>query len=91
KIPYHTSIISGWGWVNELLHGHPDRIHSELGVCKHIFYALVDSLECQGLSVSHQGVMVEEQLAIFLYMSVTGLSVRHVGERFQCSNETISQ
>ncbi|KIM57747.1 hypothetical protein SCLCIDRAFT_129664, partial [Scleroderma citrinum Foug A] len=32
---------------------------------------------------------VEEQLAIFLYTAVTGLSSRHVSERFQCSNETI--
>ncbi|KAF8585608.1 hypothetical protein K439DRAFT_1283568, partial [Ramaria rubella] len=65
--PYHTSILAGWGWVNKLLHGHPDCIRSEIEVHKHIFYALVDSLERQGLSVSWQGVMVEEQLAVFLY------------------------
>jgi hypothetical protein len=35
-------------------------------------------------------VGLDEQAAIFLYMCVTGLSVRHVGERFQHSNETIS-
>jgi hypothetical protein len=29
--------------------------------------------------------------AIFLYMCVTGLSVHHVGERFQRSNKTISK
>jgi transposase len=34
---------------------------------------------------------LEEQLAIFLYISVTGLTIRHVGERFQRSNETVSQ
>ena len=33
---------------------------------------------------------VEEQLAIFLYTSVTGLSLRHVSERFQRANETTS-
>jgi hypothetical protein len=34
--------------------------------------------------------MVEEQAAIFLYMSVTGLRCRHVGERFQHALGTIS-
>ncbi|KAJ7081525.1 hypothetical protein C8R44DRAFT_527075, partial [Mycena epipterygia] len=36
-------------------------------------------------------VTLEEQVAIFLYTCVTGLSIRHVGERFQRSNETISK
>ena len=36
-------------------------------------------------------VTLEEQLTIFLYTCVTGLSVRHVGERFQWSNGTISK
>ena len=36
-------------------------------------------------------VSLEEQLAIFLYTSVTGLTIQHVGERFQRSNETISK
>ncbi|KIN98454.1 hypothetical protein M404DRAFT_157497, partial [Pisolithus tinctorius Marx 270] len=35
-------------------------------------------------------VSLEEQLAIFLYMSVTGLTIRHIGEHSQQSNETIS-
>ncbi|KAK0440669.1 uncharacterized protein EV420DRAFT_1249896, partial [Desarmillaria tabescens] len=38
-----------------------------------------------------RNVFLEEQVAIFLYMCVTGLSVRHVGERFQRSNETIAK
>ncbi|KIN95067.1 hypothetical protein M404DRAFT_115192, partial [Pisolithus tinctorius Marx 270] len=36
-------------------------------------------------------VSLEEQLATFLYMSVTGLTIRHISEHFQWSNETISQ
>ena len=35
-------------------------------------------------------VTLEEQLAIFLYTCVTGLTVRHVGKRFQRSSSTIS-
>ncbi|KAJ8593508.1 hypothetical protein M405DRAFT_721598, partial [Rhizopogon salebrosus TDB-379] len=34
---------------------------------------------------------VEEQLGIFLYTCVTGLSLRLVGERFQCSPDTITR
>ncbi|KIK20011.1 hypothetical protein PISMIDRAFT_72677, partial [Pisolithus microcarpus 441] len=35
-------------------------------------------------------ILLEEQVTIFLYMGVTGLSIQHVGEWFQCSNATIS-
>jgi hypothetical protein len=90
KTPYHTSALSGEGWVRELLTGHPERIRCELGVHKHVFHALVDSLLALGVTPSRH-LTVEEQLAIFLYRCVTGLSVRHVGERFQRSNESISQ
>ena len=36
-------------------------------------------------------VQLEEQLAIYLYMSITGLNIWHTGECFQCPNETISK
>ncbi|KIM64947.1 hypothetical protein SCLCIDRAFT_1164605, partial [Scleroderma citrinum Foug A] len=35
-------------------------------------------------------ISLEEQLAIFLYICVTGLPIRHIGERFQRSNDMIS-
>ncbi|THV04200.1 hypothetical protein K435DRAFT_577361, partial [Dendrothele bispora CBS 962.96] len=38
-----------------------------------------------------RGITLEEKVAIFLYASVTGLNIRHTGERFQRSNETISK
>lgn len=88
RMDYHTSILSGYGWVLELLTGHPDRIRCELGVRAHVFEALLAHLRAMGYSDS-RGITLEEQLAIFLYGSVTGLSVRHLGERFQRSNETI--
>ena len=89
RIPYHTSALSGHAWVLELLNGHPDRIKNELGMRKHVFHTLVAALRASGLQDSRY-IMLEEKLAIFLYMSVTGLRIRHVGERFQHSNETIS-
>ena len=44
KEPYHTSILSGYAWVQELLHGHPERIRTELGVHKEVFNALIEEL-----------------------------------------------
>ena len=88
--PYHTSILTGDAWVVELLTGHPERIRCELGVHRQVFLERVSVLRRMGHSNSRL-VSLEEQLAIFLYTCVTGLTVRHVGERFQRSNETISR
>ena len=88
--PYHTSILSGHEWVMELLTGHPERIHCELGMHAHVFKQLILELRDLGHTNS-KFVSLEEQLAIFLYCCVTGLSIRHVGERFQRSNDTISR
>jgi hypothetical protein len=90
RLPYHTSILTGEGWVMELLAGHPERIRCELGVHCHVFLQLIQELRQLGHDRSKY-VSLEEQLAIFLYISVTGLTIRHVGERFQRSNETISR
>lgn len=88
--PYHTSALTGQAWVLELMTGHPGRIRCELGVSAQVFSALVAYLQEIGITRSKH-VSLEEQLAIFLYISVTGLTIRHVGERFQRSNETISK
>jgi hypothetical protein len=87
--PYHTLILTGDAWVIELLVGHLERIRCELGVHRHVFIELVSVLHELGHSNS-RFVSLEEQLAIFLYASVTGLTIQHVEERFQRSNETIS-
>ena len=82
SLPYHTSILSGHGWVLELCNGHPERICMELGVCKEVFQILLEELrQCSYLH--SRFVMLEEQLAIFLYICITGLTIRHVGEHFQ--------
>ena len=90
KTPYHTSALTGAAWVCELLKGHPERIRNELGVHKHVFHALIKSLQSAGYTSSRY-VTLDEQLAIFLYTCVTGLSIRHVGERFQRATETVSR
>ena len=87
--PYHMSILSGHGWVMELLTGHPKHIHCELGMHAHVFEQLILELHDLGHTNSKY-VSLEEQLVIFLCCCVTGLSIRHIGERFQRSNGTIS-
>ena len=88
--PYHTSALLGEEWVMELITGHPERIRCELGVHVEVFQALIIELRTLGYTNSRY-VSLEEQLAIFLYSCVTGLTIRHVGERFQRSNDTISR
>ena len=91
RIPYHTSILTGEGWMLELLNGHPDRIKTSLGVSHDVFDGLTQVLVENGFKKSRRGLLVEEQLGIFLHTCVTGLSMRHVGERFQHSPTTISK
>ena len=58
-------------------------MHAEL------FKELVTIL--RGYSHSNsQSVALEEQVAIFLYTSVTGLPSVHVGKQFQWSKDTVS-
>ena len=84
------SALSGADWVCKLLNGHLECIHNELGVHKHVFHGLIEELKVVGHGPS-QNVYLEEQLAIFLYTCVTGLSLHHVCERFQRSCDTVSR
>jgi len=90
-IPYHMSILTGEAWVYELMYGHPDRIQHNFGVDCDVFNALLRVLHCNRFFMSCNSVSVEEQLGIFLYTCVTGLSSHLVGERFQCSPDTVTR
>ena len=91
-IPYHTSILTGQAWMIELLNGHPDRIRLCLGVKHDVFDALIGTLKQHGhAAASRNGILLEEQLGIFLYTCVTGLSTGHIAERFQHSGGTITR
>ena len=87
KVPKHTGELSGQDWVNELLaiDAHPERIRRNLGLSRHVFYALLKLLEDVGGLAPTRYVSCEEQLAIFLYMVVHGASNRKAQERFQRS------
>ncbi|EGN97596.1 hypothetical protein SERLA73DRAFT_17451, partial [Serpula lacrymans var. lacrymans S7.3] len=65
-IPYHTSLLTEV-WVCELMNGHPDQIRHNLGVSLEVFKLLLTSLRQNGFTISRNGVVLEEQLAIFLY------------------------
>ena len=90
RTPYHTSILSSEAWVQELLTGHPMWIRNELGVYRQTFFTLVQTLQDFGIRSSRY-VTIEEQVTIFLYTVVTGLSSIHVGEHFQRSPSTIQK
>ena len=90
KIPYHNSALTSAAWVCELLTGHPKCICKELGVNKHIFQSLIIALQNAGHTPS-KFVSLEEQLAIFLYTCVIGLSLPHICEHFQQATETASK
>ncbi|KAH7905711.1 hypothetical protein BJ138DRAFT_1118224 [Hygrophoropsis aurantiaca] len=57
--PYHTSALSGYAWILELLEGHPGRIQCELGVHCHVFLQLINILEDAGYRGT-QSVMIED-------------------------------
>ena len=84
--PYHTSALYGQGWVLELLNGHPEHMHTELGVWVHVFRQMLTALQKAGIGLSKH-ISLEEKLAFFLYAAMMGLSIRHLGE----SNGTISR
>jgi hypothetical protein len=90
RTPFHTSALSGEAWVNELLTGHPQRIRSVLGISRSTFILLVKSLQALGVNSSRH-ISIEEQLSIFLYTVVTGMSCTQVSERFQHSPSTITK
>src|SRR5882724_11866739 len=89
--PYHTSILTGHMWVHELLHGNPRHIEDQLGMEKHVFHQLVRKLFTLTQAGHTRHVDLDEQVAIFLYIMVTNLSNRKVGECFQRSGDTISK
>ena len=82
KEPYYASVLTGEGWVQELLAGHPERFRNQLGMHKHVFVELLTQLHSElsmyyiELDTDPKSVSLAEQVAIFLYTCVTGLTIR---------------
>lgn len=79
--PYHTSALTGADWVIKLMAENPRHIQTELGVSHLVFVELLAEMTAMGLGGSRH-VTLQEQLAIFLYMSITGNTIWHTGEHF---------
>ncbi|KAE9388050.1 hypothetical protein BT96DRAFT_737037, partial [Gymnopus androsaceus JB14] len=46
--PYHTSLLSGSGWIEELLNGHQDRMKDNLATRPPLFCCLECNLIQKG-------------------------------------------
>ena len=44
KVSQHTSTLSGWDWLNELIPGHDGRFYNEMRMHKHVFWHLLSVL-----------------------------------------------
>src|ERR1700732_834623 len=48
RAPYHTSVLTGEGWIIELRTARPKRIQCELGVSSEVFILLIGELREMG-------------------------------------------
>ncbi|XP_073054722.1 uncharacterized protein [Primulina eburnea] len=89
--PARVMSPKGSGFMTEALNGHDDLFREMFRMDKHVFHKLSDTLRHRGMLRDTVGVMIEEQLAIFL--NVVGHNERNrvIQERFQHSGETISR
>lgn len=98
---YHNSITSQpshnvvspkrSGFMSEVLNGDDDVCREMLRMDRHVFHKLCDSLRKRAMLRDTPGVMIEEQLAIFLNIIGHNERNRVIQERFQHSGETISR
>ncbi|KAK9280578.1 hypothetical protein L1049_014272 [Liquidambar formosana] len=89
--PCRTSILTGYGFVREVLDGNPTRCYELFRMEKYVFHQLCSTLKRKNLLKNTKRMCVEEQLAILLLTIGYNESNRNTQERFQHSGETISQ
>lgn len=89
--PVRSSSPRGSSFMTEVLNGPDDVCREMFRMDKNVFQKLSDILRQRGMLRDTAGVMIEEQLAIFL--NVVGHNERNrvIQERFQHSGETISR
>lgn len=91
KQPRRSISPAGKGFMTEVLNGCDDYSREMLRMDKHVFLKLSESLRQRGMLRDTSGVMIEEQLAIFLNIVGHNERNRVIQERFQHSGETISR
>ncbi|XP_038705743.1 uncharacterized protein LOC120001469 isoform X2 [Tripterygium wilfordii] len=89
--PCISSSPSGSCFMAEVLEGHDSVCREMFRMDKHVFHRLCNTLRQRGMLRDTSGVMIEEQLAIFLNVIGHNERNRVIQERFQHSGETISR
>ncbi|XP_057984439.1 uncharacterized protein LOC110668288 isoform X5 [Hevea brasiliensis] len=83
--PRCSSSPSGSGFMTEVLEGHDDLCREMFRMDKRVFHKLCNNLRQRGMLRDTAGVMIEEQLAIFLNIIGHNERNRVIQERFQHS------
>ncbi|KAG5248605.1 nuclease HARBI [Salix suchowensis] len=89
--PRHSSLPYGSSFMSEVLNGPDDGCQEMFRMDKHVFHNLCGILRQRGMLRDTAGVMIEEQLSIFLNIIGHNERKRVIQERFQHSGETISR
>jgi hypothetical protein len=91
KNPCRTSALSGHDWIQEIFHGNDNCCFEQLRMIKPVFLKLCSVLEQNYGLKRTKGMIIHEQVGLFLYMLGQPASVRNTQERLQHSGETISR
>ncbi|XP_039162726.1 uncharacterized protein LOC120290514 [Eucalyptus grandis] len=78
-------------FVDEVLNGQDEWCLDNFWMDKNVFYKLCQVLQSRGLLRHTNGIKIEEQLAIFLFIIGHNLRTQAVRELFRYSGETISR
>ncbi|KAK3183261.1 hypothetical protein Dsin_030547 [Dipteronia sinensis] len=88
-MPCYTCGLTGYAFVQELLNGHPDRMHNMFRMDAPVFLNLCQTLEQSQLLEDDRHVTVIEAVGMCLYILSHGAVMRVVAERFQRSKDTV--
>jgi hypothetical protein len=88
-IPYHTSLLRGQEWLSEIMEGHPQHMHDQLGVSRLVFRRLLFDLCSSGQLCAGRSLAAEEKLGIYLFILKSNSTFRLAAERFQRSLDTV--
>ncbi|KAF0747953.1 hypothetical protein AaE_007532 [Aphanomyces astaci] len=91
KSSKHVSILSGVGWVNEVLRGNEADVIDNFRMSSRTLHLLVDAIVTTGSLVGGRDVFVQEQVAMFLYFVGDHASSRAIKCRFQRYGETVTR
>lgn len=91
RLPPRSLSPKGSNFMTEVLTGPEDVSRDMFRMDKHVFHKLCDIFRQRGMLRDTAGVMIEEQLTIFLNIVGHNERNRVIQERFQHSGETISR